>query len=371
MTRIHLSAPDQRGQELEAVQRAIRSNWLAPVGPDLASFETELASACGTVSAVGLSSGTAAIHLALLNLGVGDGDIVVCSSLTFAGSAFPILYVGATPLFVDSAPGEWGMDPDLLDAALAAASRRGDRIGAVIVVDLYGEPADHDALAAVCARYEVPIIEDAAEGLGAEHPSGPLGSFGTCGIVSFNGNKIITTSGGGALVSDDRAFLDRTRFLASQAREPAVHYEHMEVGFNYRLSNVLAALGRAQLATLSERIERRREIAGHYATLAEERFEVRSEPVRGRSNHWLTCAILPSRELRDDLISALEALDIESRPVWKPMHLQPVFGDAPRQVSGEAERLFERGICLPSGSGMTDPEIERVLAGIRRFLSEG
>ncbi len=369
--RVYLSAPDVRDLEREALLDVLESNWIAPAGPALDRFELELADQAGRSHAVCLSSGTAAIHLALLELGVAPGDEVLCSTLTFIGSAAPIVHVGASPVFIDAEPAGWNMDPELLGAELARRATTGDLPAAIVVVDLYGNCADYAAIAALSSQYEIPLIEDAAEAIGATHPEGAAGSFGRCAVFSFNGNKLITTSGGGALVTDDAELARRVRHLSTQAREPFLHYEHVEVGFNYRMSNVLAAIGSAQLGRLDERIARRREISGAYRALGSEVEGVSMlEPVVGTSNHWLTCMRLTSsaRTSAASLIEALDAENIEARPVWKPMHIQPVFGGAEAVVNGTSERLFHEGVCLPSGSGMTDADLERVLTVLNREL---
>ncbi len=372
-TRIFLSAPDVRQYERQYVMAAIDSNWIAPAGPDLSAFEDELATATGRKYAVGLTSGTAAIHLALLHLGVKPGDTVLCSSLTFAGSANPIIYCGATPVFIDSEITGWNIDPQLLRDELAERAKAGSLPAAAVVVDLYGNCARYDEIIPILAEYDVPLVEDAAEALGATYMGRPAGSYGEHGILSFNGNKIITSSGGGAFVSDSAEAADRVRYLSTQARQPLAYYEHTEIGFNYRLSNICAALGRAQLLTLPERIARRREINARYRQLFADVDGVSLlEPVpEAASNYWLTCAVVDSATCsltRDQIIATLEVADIESRPVWKPMHLQPVFADAPRRENGTSERLFEQGICLPSGSGMAQADLERVLRCIETAL---
>lgn len=370
--RIFLSAPDVRDLELSYVTAAIESNWLAPVGPALTAFEAGLAEATGREFAVGLSSGTAALHLALLGAGVGPGDRVMCSSLTFVGSAAPIVHAGAKPVFIDSETHSWNMDPDLLRAALQADAERNDLPAAVVVVDLYGNCADYAALVGICDEFEVPLIEDAAESLGSTHGDRRAGSFGVAAILSFNGNKVITSSGGGAFITDDEAAADRARYLSTQARQPAVHYEHTEIGFNYRMSNVVAALGHAQLDRLDDRIARRTEIHQRYTDFFDgvDGAEVLAAPKWGTSNHWLSCVTFDAgaRKTAGELITALEAENVESRPIWKPMHLQPVFADAEAHLSGVGERLFETGVCLPSGSGMTDAEHDRVIDCLAKEL---
>jgi len=371
--RIFLSAPDVREHEREYVMAAIDSNWIAPAGPDLEAFEVELSVATDRQFAVGLSSGTAALHLALLGVGVGPGDEVICSSLTFAGSANPIVYCGAAPIFIDCESTSWNMDPALLADELEERAAAGALPAAAIVVDLYGNCANYDDIVPLLDRYEIPLIEDAAEAVGSTYRNRKAGSFGRHGILSFNGNKIITSSGGGAFVTDNEDSANRVRYLSTQARQSAVHYEHTEIGYNYRMSNICAALGRAQLKTLGDRIARRREINEVYVRAFEgiEGCEVLTPPQGSTSNYWLSCATLnpdaaplTSREL----MKSLEAGNIESRPVWKPMHLQPVFSGATSRTNGCSEALFTNGICLPSGSGMSDAAIERVVAVLNAEL---
>jgi dTDP-4-amino-4,6-dideoxygalactose transaminase len=346
---------------------------VAPVGPDLNAFEAELAARCGVGHVVALNSGTAALHLALLQAGVRPGDDVLIPTLTFAATANAAVYCGARPCFVDADPATWNLSPTLLADELAERRRINTLPAAVITVDLYGQCADHDAIVGLCAELAIPVIEDAAEALGATWSGRPAGSLADIGVLSFNGNKVITTSGGGALLTDDEAVADRARHLASQARLPVVHYEHEEVGFNYRLSNLLAAFGRGQLATLDARIARRHEIRAAYRHLLAEVPGVALAPTdpRGTTNAWLTCITVdPDRAPATGtaLWAHLESLDIESRPLWKPMHAQPVFAGHPARLDGTADRLFANGLCLPSGSGMSDDELHRVLAGLGHRL---
>lgn len=369
--RIYLSPPHMGADERELLLQAFDSNWISTVGPHVDAFEREMADLCGVEYAAGLSSGTAALHLSLLLLGVGPGDEVLCSDLTFAATANAVTYVGATPVFIDSERASWNMDPDLLEEELAACARRGKLPRAVIVVDLYGQCADYDRIVPICRRYEVPLIEDAAEALGATYRGKLAGTFGVMSVLSFNGNKIITTSGGGMLLSNDRRHIDLARKLATQAREPVAHYEHTMVGYNYRLSNLLAAVGRGQLRNLADRVERRRATFDHYreALSAEPGITFMPEIEGGRSTRWLTCITVDPRAFgaaREDIRLHLETLNIEARAVWKPMHLQPVFRD--RRVAGGAvsEHLFEYGLCLPSGSNLGDEDRARVIRG---FLS--
>jgi dTDP-4-amino-4,6-dideoxygalactose transaminase len=368
--RIFLSSPDVGAAERDALLRAFDGGWIAPVGPDLDAFERELADLTGWEGAVALSSGTAALHLALLTSGVGAGDDVLVSTFTFAASANAVTYVGARPCFIDSDSATWNMNPQLLADELHARSAAGRLPAAVVVVDLYGQCADYDEIAPVCAEYGIPLIEDAAEALGATYKGRPAGTLGACGVFSFNGNKIMTTSGGGAFVSPDRPIADRIRYLATQARRPGVHYEHTEVGFNYRLSNLLAALGRAQLARLPLMSARRIAINERYrSTLADvEGLSFMPTAPWGGWNGWLTCVTFDDPAVRDAVQDALDAADVESRPLWKPMHLQPVFASAPARVDGTSERLFEHGLCLPSGSVLTDAQVDKVAAIVTRVV---
>lgn len=370
MTRVYLSPPHLSGEELGFVRQAFEENWVAPLGPHVDAFERELASYLGIGHAAALSSGTAAIHLALRVLGVQRGDDVICSSLTFSASANPILYEGANPVFIDAEPSTWNLDPALLAEELEDMARRGRRAKAAILVDLYGQSADWDAIRAVCTRFDVPIIEDAAEALGADYRGKKCGTFGRIGIFSFNGNKIITTSGGGMLVADDQALVDRARFLATQARDPAPHYQHSSVGFNYRLSNVCAGIGRAQLRVLDDRVNARRRVYERYHEGLGDvpGISFMPEASFGRSTRWLTCIQVDDTLLgasREDLRLALADKDIEARPVWKPMHMQPVFAGARTRGGRIAEGLFERGLCLPSGSSLLPEEQDRVIDIVR------
>jgi dTDP-4-amino-4,6-dideoxygalactose transaminase len=369
MSRIYLSPPDVGPKERELLLDAFDSGWIAPLGPHVDAFEREFAAAVGVPYAVALSSGTAALHLALEILGIGRGDDVITSSLTFAATANAICYVGASPVFVDVSRATWNLDPDLLEDELAARARHNAQAAAVVSVDLYGQCADYGRIEAICARYGVPLIEDAAEGLGATCGSRHAGGFGTCAAFSFNGNKIITTSGGGMLVSDRRDIIERARHLSTQARQPAAHYEHLDIGYNYRLSNLLAAVGRGQLAGIDGKIARRRAIKARYAGAlgGVAGITFMPEAPYGLSNAWLTCATIDAAEFgidREALRLFLEQRDIESRPVWKPMHLQPVFRGCQTRGGDVAADLFNRGICLPSGSNLTAAQQDRVIATI-------
>lgn len=372
-SRIYLSTPHMGDMETRYVADAFQSNWVAPLGPHVDAFESEFCETVGSHRALALSSGTAALHLALQLEGVGPGDEVLVSDLTFIASANPVRYLGGHPVFIGSERSSWNMDPELLEDALRDRARRGVRPAAVVVVHLYGQSADMDAILAVCARYEVPVVEDAAEALGASYKGRTPGTLGRSGIYSFNGNKIITTSGGGMLVSEDECLIAHARKLAAQARENAPHYEHTEVGYNYRMSNVLAAIGRGQLKVLEDRVLARRRNFDFYAEALGDLpgIEFMPEAPWGRHSRWLTCITVEPREAgvsRERLRLALEAENIEARPVWKPMHLQPVFADCEVYGREVAADLFERGLCLPSGSSLVEADLERVVSVIRRVV---
>lgn len=365
--RIWLSPPHMGGDELNFVQEAFDTNWISPVGPHIKAFEQGLAGYVGSDHCAALSSGTAAIHLALIILGVQQDDEVICASFTFSGSCNPIVYLGARPVFVDSEKLTWNMDPDLLEEAIRdRLNKTGKKPKAIIAVHLYGMPAQIDKIMTISRKYDIPVIEDAAEALGSSFQGKRLGSFGDFGILSFNGNKIITTSGGGALLSNNEAWISTAKFLATQAREPAPHYEHTHIGYNYRLSNVCAGIGRGQLKVLDERVKQRRANFDFYKQALETLpgFTFPEEPAGYVSNRWLTTLLVDPEKTggltREDLRKKLEAENIESRPLWKPMHLQPVFKDCPAYVTGVSEERFEQGLCLPSGSSLTSGELNRV-----------
>jgi pyridoxal phosphate-dependent aminotransferase EpsN len=370
--RIYLSPPHMGGDELELVQEAFSSNWIAPLGPQVDAFEKEFAAYIGSPHAAALSSGTAAVHLSLRLLGVQPDDEVFCSTFTFSASTNPVVYERARPVFIDSEQTSWNMAPDLLAEALDDRVKKGRLPRAVILVHLYGQSADIDAIAALCARHGVTLIEDAAEALGATYKGIAPGTHGRMGIFSFNGNKIITTSGGGMLVSAEADLIERARFLATQARDPAPHYQHSEIGYNYRLSNVLAAIGRGQLRVLPQRVEARRAVCAFYQRAFADLpgIEFMPEAPWGRSTRWLTCVLIDPKKFgadREAVRLALAADNIEARPVWKPMHLQPVFAGCDCFGGGVAEDLFTRGLCLPSGSNLTTVELDRVVDVIRRI----
>ena len=369
MNRIYLSPPHVFGDEQALVADAFATNWIAPLGPHVDAFEREFQDVVCVPHAAALSSGTAALHLALELLGVGPGDHVLCASLTFSASANPILYQRATPVFVDC-DRSWTVEPGLVEEALRSLHAEGKKVGAVIAVDLYGQCADYDPIRGACGKYGVPLVEDAAEALGATYKGTPSGGFGRLGIFSFNGNKIITTSGGGMLVSHEGALVERARFLATQARDPAPHYEHSHVGYNYRMSNVLAAIGRGQLRTLSERVVIRRRIFGRYAQGLQDLpgIEFMPEAPYGHATRWLTCLTIDAARFgadRETVRLALEAENIEARPAWKPMHLQPVFAGARVFGGAMSERIFRDGLCLPSGSSLSDQAQDRIISIVR------
>ena len=357
--------------EFEFVREAFATNWIAPLGPQVDAFEREFAALIGSPHAVALSSGTAAVHLSLRLLGLKAGEEVFCSSLTFSASANPIVYEGGRPVFIDCERTSWNMDPARLAEALADRAKKGRLPYAVILVHLYGQSADIDAIAALCTQYGVTLIEDAAEALGATYKGITPGTRGRMGIYSFNGNKIITTSGGGMLVSGEAALIEKAKFLATQARDRAPHYQHSEIGYNYRLSNVLAAIGRGQLHVLAERVNARRANCAFYQRVFSDLpgLEFMPEAPWGRSSRWLTCILIDPKKFgvdREAVRLALAADNIEARPVWKPMHLQPVFAGCDYFGGAVAEDLFERGLCLPSGSNLSASDLERVAGAVRR-----
>jgi pyridoxal phosphate-dependent aminotransferase EpsN len=369
--RVFLSSPHLSGLEEEYVANAFATNWVTPLGPHVDGFEKEFAAKVGVHHSVALSSGTAALHLALLLAGVGAGDEVMVSTLTFVASVNPIVYLGATPVFIDSERTSWNMDPALLAEALEQRARHGRLPRAVVVVHLYGQSADLDSIAAVCTDYNVSLIEDAAEALGSSYKGRTPGTVGVSGVFSFNGNKIITTAGGGMLVSSDQALVEHARKLATQARDPAPHYEHSEVGYNYRMSNILAAIGRGQLRVLDERVAaRRRNFEFYNEALGKlPGIEFMPEASWGTHARWLTTLTIDPREFgsdREAVRLALDAEGIEARPVWKPMHLQPLYAEAPIFSGAIADDLYARGLCLPSGSNLSETDLERVAAVIRR-----
>jgi dTDP-4-amino-4,6-dideoxygalactose transaminase len=373
--RIYLSSPHMGHSEFGFVKEAFDTNWIAPLGPNVDGFEHDLETYTGSANAAVLSSGTAAIHLALIMLGVAAGDEVLCSSFTFSASANPICYQMATPVFVDSEADTWNIDPLALEAAIVDRIAKGKKPKALIMVHLYGMPAKLEEILDVCARFEIPIIEDAAEALGSRYHGKALGTFGVIGVLSFNGNKIITTSSGGALISDDPEFVTKAKFLSTQARDPAPHYQHSHVGYNYRMSNVSAGIGRGQMLVLNERVAQRRANHERYLQFFAKVPGVTMllEPEGFFSNRWLSCALidptLSGGVTRENVRLALEVENIESRPLWKPLHLQPVFEHCPYYGESVAETLFENGLCLPSGSNLSNEELERVFTVLERVFA--
>ena len=373
--RVFLSPPDMSAVERRHLMAAFDANWIAPVGPDLSAFEAGLATACGRRHAVALSSGTAALHLALLLADVGPGDRVLVPTMTFVATANAVLQTGAQPVFIDSEAASWGIDPALVDATLARFAAEGAPAAAVMAVDIYGQMADHERLQRICDRHRVPLIVDAAESLGASRDGAPAGSSGAIAALSFNGNKVMTTGGGGALVTDDEHLADRARSLATQARLPVPHYEHVEPGFNYRMSNLLAAVGRGQLERLPTMLARRAAIARRYADDLGSLPGVDFMPVPcgSRPSNWLNVMVLDPAVVNrspDDVRLALESHDIEARPAWKPMHQQPLFRGAESVLTGVADRVFERGLCLPSGSSLDDDDLDRVIRIIAAVVGQ-
>ena len=372
---ILLSTPHMGELEEKYVQEAFDTNWIAPVGPHVDAFEQEFCQVVGAKHAAAVTSGTAALHLALKLIGVGSGDEVFCSTLTFIATASPITYLGAKPVFIDSDRTSWNLNPDLLREALDKRAKIGKLPKAVVIVHLYGQSADIDPILEACNAYEIPLIEDAAESLGSTYKNRSPGSFGKIGIFSFNGNKIITTSGGGMLVSDDQKLVEKARFFATQARDPAPHYQHSEIGYNYRLSNVLAGIGRGQLQVLEERVEARRRNVDFYKQALGNLpgIEFMPEAAFGKATRWLTCLTIDPIAFgadREQVRLALAEEKIEARPVWKPLHLQSVFADCECMGGVVAEELFEYGLCLPSGSNLTEVDLERVTSAIAQIHKE-
>jgi len=361
-------------KELEFVKDAFDTNWIAPVGPHVDLFEKEFCKLTGSKYAVALSSGSAAIHLALILLGIGRGDEVICSAFTFAASANPVVYQNATPVFVDSEVSTWNMNSEYLQEAIQDRIKKGKTPKVVILVHLYGQSADIDPILKLCDEYDIHLIEDAAESVGAYYKGKHTGILGKFGIFSFNGNKIITTSSGGMLVSDDEDLIQKAKFLSTQARDPAPHYQHSHIGYNYRLSNVLAGIGRGQLRVLEDRVNARRANFDYYEKELRDLpgIEFMPEAEFGRSNRWLTCLTIdPSRSdtTREHVRLALESENIEARPVWKPLHMQPVFKDYPFYGSGISEEIFDKGLCIPSGSNLNEEDRGRVVNVFRRIFN--
>jgi len=373
--KIWLSSPHMTGEEMKYINEAFSTNWIAPLGPNVDKFEKNLANYLSISDCAALSSGTAAIHLALISIGVKPGDEVICSSFTFAASANPIVYLGATPVFIDSEPETWNMDPVLLEEAIEDRIKSGKKPKAIIVVDLYGMPAKIDEISGVASKHNISLIEDAAEAIGSEYNGKKCGSFGDIGILSFNGNKIITTSGGGALVSNNKEIVDHARFLSTQAADKAVHYQHSHIGYNYRMSNILAGIGLGQLEVLDNRVASRRKVFSKYfdALTEIDGIKFHLEPGSNfKSNRWLTTIIvnpdLTDGITREDIRLELEKENIESRPLWKPLHIQPVFLSCPSYTNDVSYNLFVHGLCLPSGSNLSDDDLNRVIESIFKIL---
>lgn len=375
LSKIWLSSPHMGTQEQVFVQAAFDTNWIAPLGPHVDGFEADLCAFTGAKHAAALSSGTAALHLGLILLDVQAGDLVLCQSMTFSASANPIVYQGATPVFIDSEPDTWNMDPIALEAAIKDRIAKGKKPKAIIPVHLYGMPAKMNEILHIARTYEIPVLEDAAEALGSTYHGIPCGTLGDLGVLSFNGNKIITTSSGGALIGNDAAMIQQSRFLSTQARDQAPHYQHSHIGYNYRMSNVLAGIGRGQMIVLPERVAQRRSNYERYLALLGKvpGIQFVPEPNGFFSNRWLTTILvdpaLTGGLTRETIRLKLEEHNIESRPLWKPMHLQPVFADCPFYGDGTAERLFENGLCLPSGSNLSVDDFERIDETLHEILS--
>ena len=369
--KIWLASPhmSDEGYEMQYVQEAFDTNWVAPLGPNVNEFEKELAAKVGSKHAAAMTSGTGAIHLALKAAGVGEGDIVFCPTLTFSATANPIIYQNATPVFIDSDYETWNMDPKALEAAF---EKYGDKVKAVLVVHLYGLSADIDKIMEICSRYNVTVIEDAAESLGAYYKGKHTGTFGELGVFSFNGNKIITTSGGGMLVSDDEEKIKKVRFWSTQSRDAARHYQHSELGFNYRMSNVVAGIGRGQLKVLDQRVAKKKYIFDYYKRELGQLEGVEFMPINdwNEPNYWLSVVTLSGKIRPLDVMEVLEKENIESRPVWKPMHMQPFFAEYDYIGSDVSEKLFENGVCLPSDTKMTDEDLERIVSIIKGLWSK-
>jgi dTDP-4-amino-4,6-dideoxygalactose transaminase len=373
--KIWLSSPHMGGKEQEFVKEAFDTNWVAPLGPNVDGFEKDLEQFTGAKHAAALSSGTSAIHLGLIMLGVKAGDYVLCQSFTFSASANPIAYQGAIPVFIDSEKDTWNMSPEYLEQAIIELIAKGQKPKAMIPVHLYGVPAKMEEIMAIAVKYDIPVIEDAAEALGSTLNGKACGTFGYLGVLSFNGNKIITTSGGGALISDDEGLIKQSRFLATQARDSAPHYQHSHIGYNYRMSNILAGIGRGQMLVLKDRVAQRRKNFEFYkvALNGYAGISFLEELPGAFANRWLTCILvdptLTGGITREEIRIALEKENIECRPLWKPMHLQPVFADAPFYGDGTSENLFENGLCLPSGSNLSEEDLKFIVSKIKFVLN--
>ncbi len=372
--KIYLSSPNMGGEELKFVKEAFDTNWIAPLGPNVNAFEKDLANYNKVKACTAFSSGTAALHLALILLDVKADDNVICSSFTFSASCNPIVYQGANPIFVDSEIDTWNMSPELLEKAIKDCIAKNKKPKAIVLVHLYGMPAKIDEIMRIADNYDIPVVEDAAEALGSTYKGKNLGTFGKFGVLSFNGNKIITTSGGGALISDDEESIKKSRFLATQARDDAPHYQHSQIGYNYRMSNIVAGIGRGQMLVLNKRIEQKRAINNWYKDLFKNVAGISflTEPNSDYfSNHWLTSVIIDEKIIgfsREELRFAFEKENIESRPLWKPMHLQPVFEKYPQFIDGTSEQIFDNGLCLPSDTNMQEEDLKRIEDVVLKIL---
>ncbi len=368
--KIYLSSPHLTGEEQKYVKEAFDTNWVAPLGPNVNGLEDDICKYTGSKACSVLSSGTAAIHLSLIMLGVEEGDEVLVSTFTFSATINPIRYQKAIPILIDSEKDTWNMSPELLEEAINNRIAKGQKPKAIILVHLYGMPSKMEELMAVANKYDIPVIEDAAEAIGATYQGKAMGTFGELGVFSFNGNKIITTSGGGALISDKPVYIKKAIFLATQARDEAAHYQHSQIGYNYRMSNILAGIGRGQMEVLDDRVKARRKVFKFYKKelKAFDNITFVEEPKGYYANRWLTTILTDSFKTREKIRLALEKENIESRPLWKPMHLQPVFQEFPAYTDGTSEDLFTRGLCLPSGSNLSKQDLERVVEGIKNAV---
>lgn len=358
--KIWLSPPQLSGTELSHLQQSLDSNWITTAGPQVSQFETLMAKYTSAKYSQATNSGTAALHLALLGLGVGKGDYVICPSFTFAASAFPIIYVGAVPIFIDSDPQNWNMSPKLLKNALADLARKGTKPAAIIAVHIYGNPCDWDAIKIIADEYNIPIIEDAAQSLGSTYQNRMTGTLGYCGMYSFNGNKILSTSGGGMLVTNNAHIIQKTHVLANQSNSGISYFLHQETGYNYKMSNILAGLGIAQLSAIHERIARKRAIFNIYKNALNSQIEFQEELSGAFSNRWLSCLLFPNQQMRDSVYNKLTEQQIESRFLMKPLHQQPIFSTYPIYKNGVSDDLFNRGLCIPSGTGLIDDEVDTI-----------
>ncbi len=368
--KIWLSSPHLTGEEQKYVTEAFKTNWVAPLGPNVNGLEQDICNYTGAKACSAFSSGTAAIHLALIILEVEEGDEILCSSFTYIAMINPIRYQKAIPVLIDSEKDTWNMNPELLEKAILDRIAKSQKPKAIILVHLYGMPAKMEELMAIANKYDIPVIEDAAEAIGATYKGKAMGTFGVMGVFSFNGNKIITTSGGGALVSDNQNYIKKATFLATQARDDAPHYQHSHIGYNYRMSNILAGIGRGQMEVLDDRVVARRKVFEFYKKELSQFKGITfvEEPKGFYANRWLTTILTDSFKTREKIRLALEKENIESRPLWKPMHLQPVFKEFPAYVDGTSEELFEKGLCLPSGSNLLREDLVRVVKGVKQIL---